>query len=315
MNLIPDYRGRIVDSSGFRILGERRIVVADDLAITADDFTLAVARSPAGPSTIPLPTPAEVSDIPGARRFRIYDALGNAGTHNITITGTGGALIDGQSSVVISANWGGIDIEWRGTYWHVTNAGFSAAAAPIAHAASHRAGGSDDLLTAPGIIGAGTPNQMHATQLRLRSVTGGVYVVDAGQVGILANGTTGNATGLQITNGVGRSLVLGLQGWLASSAIGVNPFTFTLADTETFDFDNAGKGGVLIFGSVEGAFGGIITFATTGATSAIALMSSVTTTLGTATKLNVAVSGGKVRFQNLTGGPVSCVGAPFSFLI
>lgn len=119
--LIPDLRGAIVDVAMIRYLGERRIVLPADLEIQETDTTLAVAMAPAAIATFELPDPAKLSDIPGSVRLRFFDALGQAGAYNILINATGGALIDGEPQIAIVGNWGGVELEWRGDYWHAAS--------------------------------------------------------------------------------------------------------------------------------------------------------------------------------------------------
>jgi hypothetical protein len=48
----------------------------------------------------------------------IKDESGKAATNNITIT-TGGALIDGKSSIVLALNYGSITLLWNSTFWSI----------------------------------------------------------------------------------------------------------------------------------------------------------------------------------------------------
>lgn len=47
----------------------------------------------------------------------VKDAKGDAGSNNITITATGGFLIDGAATLVISANYGVARLFFNGTSW------------------------------------------------------------------------------------------------------------------------------------------------------------------------------------------------------
>jgi hypothetical protein len=50
----------------------------------------------------------------------VKDQYGNAHTNNITVSGLGGALIDGQASFVMNQNFGAYTFAWNGASWSVT---------------------------------------------------------------------------------------------------------------------------------------------------------------------------------------------------
>lgn len=152
-NVFPDLRGLIVDVSGIRFLGERRITASADLPDRDGDYTLAIAITPAAPATYTLPNPLQLGTVPGSAVRRVFDPIGQASTENITIVASGGALIDGAASVVISQAFGMVELEWRGTYWHQkSTAGFDP--------------------TNPGPIGEGTPSTGKFTILKLNATPG-----------------------------------------------------------------------------------------------------------------------------------------------
>lgn len=145
-NVNIDLRGQIAQTSGVQMLGAR-VITAGPVTISDSDFTLVVNQTVAGPLSIPLPAASGLSTEPGSVRLRIFDGKGDAASNNITIAGTG-ALIDGLASVVIATNWGGIDIEWCGTYWHVLSQSGSTS------------GGATDVqeFTTPGAFNYTTPS-------------------------------------------------------------------------------------------------------------------------------------------------------------
>jgi hypothetical protein len=51
--------------------------------------------------------------------FIVKDISGAAFTNNITVTATGGALIDGAASALINTNYGSITLVFNGTQWNI----------------------------------------------------------------------------------------------------------------------------------------------------------------------------------------------------
>lgn len=312
-NAVLDYQAQLLFTAGLLQTGARVVVTSDDLTIQDSDYTLVVQRSPAGPSTIALPAASGLSTVPGSRFLRIFDGTGDAATNNITITGTG-ALINGAASIVINQNWGSAALEWMGTYWY-WHQGASSSGSLTAHAPTHRAGGTDDLLSAPGPIGAGTPDTISTTQLTssvsvksdgvllLKSATllGGLtnYVRQTG----LALATAAVEQALQYSTGAVMTLLNASAN--TTSRIGLHVFSATLANDATIDYDNGGKGGAMLVvapAATTSSFG-IVSFAQNGTTTLGGgpAYTNFSVTLTTAAKLNVGASGGKVRFENKTG--------------
>ena len=56
--------------------------------------------------------PSSPSD---GQEVKVKDASGDAGTNNITITGT----IDGTTNLVISSDYGAASLEYNGTEWSI----------------------------------------------------------------------------------------------------------------------------------------------------------------------------------------------------
>lgn len=77
----------------------------------ATDYFLCVDTSTHA-TTITLP-----SGILGTV-YIVKDCTGNAATHNITIDGTGGQLVDG-SSAIINSPYGSIELIFNGTDWSI----------------------------------------------------------------------------------------------------------------------------------------------------------------------------------------------------
>lgn len=79
-------------------------VLAIDAVLGIDTSALAI--------TIKLPNAASQS----GQTYYIKDAFGDAGTHNITVTTVGGAvLIDSATSIILNTNFESITVLWNGT--------------------------------------------------------------------------------------------------------------------------------------------------------------------------------------------------------
>lgn len=84
----------------------------DYTATSADSYigysALAAAR------TVTLPA---ISTCPSGYTIEVKDEIGLAGTNNITVEGSGDEEIQGETSLVISANYGGVVLSPNGTEW------------------------------------------------------------------------------------------------------------------------------------------------------------------------------------------------------
>jgi len=293
-NAVLDYQAQLLFTAGLLQTGARVVVTSDDLTVQDSDYTLVVQRSPAGPSTIALPAASGLSTIPGSRFLRIFDGTGDAATNNITITGTG-ALINGAASIVINQNWGSAALEWMGTYWY-WHQGASSSGSLTAHAPTHRAGGTDDLLSAPGPIGA-TPSTVGATNLIL--TTAATPTAVSGKVKAYA--ISGQAAGLQFDT----SDLLSEKNASTSGTAHVRRWfgAVTLADQAFVDIaiTKGGHGTVTTVGPTA-ATGGSFSFADNAATSLNGLTFTTLDAADTPTKLCVFASGGALRIRNRIGG-------------
>jgi hypothetical protein len=101
---------------------------APTLKATAGATSFAASSSPgiltvtaaAAATAITLPTQASVISSRGKGQQYVYkDATGNSGTYPITLTASGGALIDGAASYTINTNWGSAMLIPDGTNWSV----------------------------------------------------------------------------------------------------------------------------------------------------------------------------------------------------
>lgn len=150
-NVNPTTRGEVLMVGGYIEEGERTVTTTPD-TMTDGDFQVASDLTVAAAVAITLPS-AGVGKV-----FRIRDKKGDAGTNNVTVSAPSGETIEGAGTVVINVNYGAITLrKSTTTTWHVVARNYAASGALGAHAASHKAGGSDALLSAPGAIGGGTP--------------------------------------------------------------------------------------------------------------------------------------------------------------
>lgn len=82
--------------------------------VSSNNFYISV-NSTNGAYTVDLPNSAPINQI-----YIIKDKMGTAATHNITVASEfGSALFDGQSSAVISTNYGSIRVIFNGTNYEL----------------------------------------------------------------------------------------------------------------------------------------------------------------------------------------------------
>lgn len=86
-----------------------RIATTTPQTLQATDTILCMNVASASAVTLPIGVTKQF--------YGIYDTSGNAATNNITITPTGGQLINGAANYVISANRGGILTQFNGSEW------------------------------------------------------------------------------------------------------------------------------------------------------------------------------------------------------
>ena len=87
------------------------IVTTTPFTVTLADYFIGV--DVAAPASVVLPA------SPTGTIFIIKDIDGDAATNPITITDTGGALIDGAASAVIDAPYGALQLVFNGTQWNL----------------------------------------------------------------------------------------------------------------------------------------------------------------------------------------------------
>lgn len=125
----------VANSAGINTTQKQTVRVATTTPVTVVAATdWAIATNLAAPGAVAVNLPAGVT----GQVFFILDEKGDAGTNNITITGSGGQLINGSATLVIDHNRGGAYLTFNGTGWDVldktvppgtiTNADIAAAA-------------------------------------------------------------------------------------------------------------------------------------------------------------------------------------------
>lgn len=122
-NLNAQFRGQILESASTIETGSRVIASPSDLPILGTDTCLDIKLTVPQALAITLPSLAQLATVVGGRKLRILDANGSWGTYPVTLNASGADKIDGESSITLSQPWGGVEIESRGTYWHVSLSG------------------------------------------------------------------------------------------------------------------------------------------------------------------------------------------------
>jgi hypothetical protein len=252
-----------------------------------------------GPVTAKLP--ADGGPFAG-RPLLVLDAKTKFGTNSFTLLGNG-HTINGFSALVLSTDKAAASVAWDATEWRVV-AGAGSASPPAAHADTHRAGNADDLLSAPGEIGGGTPSVVNVTRQRVH--TSSIPSAEANKVLIYsfaANQLTQlHASGMKITDVAGAAS--------ATAEARRNIAVFSLAAGATKDITIAGGGAARISAAgATGSTGAFFTFADNGTTSTNGLTFTDFATSDTASKL-CAYSGGANTLRiknNLASGTAKIV--------
>jgi len=243
--------------------------------------------------------PADGGPFTG-RPLYYADAARSFSAHSLTFQGNGNN-INGAASLVVGADGASGLVLWTGSEWSIV-AGNGSSAAPAAHAASHRAGGSDALLAAPGVIGGTTPAAVNTSSLYL---TGSTPAADPAKVQLLQTATL---TGVQIVGGSGQRRTLEVDNASGTALVANRAYPQTIANNGTHDVAISSKGGRIQVTGVgaTGSTYATASFANNGATSFNgATYTGYSTTLGTPASINIAASGGNVRIENLSGSSVN----------
>jgi len=209
-----------------------------------------------GPVTAKLP--ADGGPFAG-RPLLVLDAKTKFGTNPATLDGNG-HTINGSATLVLSTDKAATAVAWDASEWSVV-AGAGSASPPAPHADTHKAGGSDDLLGAPGEIGGATPAALNATRLSLSLAAPSP---EANRV-IVHTASTGKLTQL---HGSGGQLIEHLASVSATAIVQRTVDCFDLGVGATRDIAVAAGGfGTLAAVTGTASTGGRFTFAGNGACS------------------------------------------------
>lgn len=235
------------------------------------------------------------------RPLLIVDAASNFATNNFTLDGNG-QNINGSATLVFSTDDVGSSLVWTGAEWIVV-AGAGGDATPAAHAASHRAGGSDPLLAAPGAIGGTTPAAgtfTVATATETLNVGPGVVALPTAGV---MKFSTSVGTQLVRTAGNGDVYREAYTGNANTGNIARRLFSVSLADDASLDITLSGLGGWGRAAAVgpTGSVAGLFSFAANAATSLNGATYTTFVATDTDTNLCVFANGAALRVRNRLG--------------
>ena len=252
-----------------------------------------------GPVTAKLP--ADGGPFAG-RPLLVLDAKTKFGTNPATLDGNG-HTINGSATLVLSTDKAAASVAWDATEWSVV-AGTGSASAPAPHADTHKAGGSDDLLSAPGEIGGTTPTVLNAYVARFSNVLAPSAV--AGKTQLYQNPadtlTQLHSSGMKITD------VAGVASATAHARRNFAVFSLALGATKDVTILGGGAARISAAGAT-GSTGAFFTFADNGATSTGGLTFTDFATSDTPAKL-CAYSGGAGTLRiknNLASGTAKIV--------
>lgn len=281
-------------------LGVVEITFADSpYEVQATDRVLAV-DSRDGDIVVTLP--ADGGPFTG-RPLYYADAARSFSAHSLTFQGNG-KNINGAASLVVSDDGASGLVMWTGSEWSIV-AGDGSSAAPAAHAASHRAGAGDDLLSEPGAIGgttaaAGTFTTLTATA-SVNMPSSGLPATTAGTV----KQYSGNGNNIVTVAGTGDKVSEQYTGDAGAGFTVKRLLTKSLADDASLDIalsasSKGGWGRVLAPGPT-GSVSGLFSFAADATTSLNGASYTSVVATDTDTNLCVFASGGALRVRNRLG--------------
>jgi hypothetical protein len=154
----------------------------------------------------------------------------------------------------------------------------------------------------PGTLGGTTPGVVNASDLYLATAA------SSAAAGKLLLNATASQNSLVITAAGGSNISLGQDPSTATARVAVRTVAVTLANNGTYDFNQSALGGSAVIATSDGSIVATVGFSGAAVTSTGGVTyDNFSTTLTTASKLNVAASGGLLRFENKTGSTINVV--------
>lgn len=281
--------------------GVYSIALADSPFDVPEDARVLLVDTTDGAVTARLPADGGPFD---GRPLAALDAKTKFGTNAFTLDGNG-KTINGAATVVLSTDDASVAVVYGGVEWGI-QAAASGPSGLVAHAPTHRASGSDDLLSAPGPIGGTTPDTGAFTSIALDFNA----AQPAPAVGYtqLAAGNVAPANGLTIIAPLGARLSVA-NGGSATADVWAAFVPETIANNAVVSIATGGHGGMLLL-AVVGASGASIGL--------FGVANDGTTTLGGLTPAGLALTAANpgtvnvyksaantVGIENKTGGAVT----------
>lgn len=258
---------KVIATSNLTLSGEQTI---DSVAVVSGDLVATVAQSSGknGPYLVQAGAWKAVDTGVGTG-LEVYALLGSSNVNTVYGCDTTGAIVWGTTSTSFTKK-------------STSGVAFDPAA--------------------PGTIGGTTSGIVNASDVYLTTAAASAVA------GKLLLNSTASQVALVVTGAGGSRFSLGQDASSATATAAVRLLAITLANDATYDFNNTGLGGNAVIATDSGTVSATIAFSTAAVTTTGGLtFTNFSTTLGTSSKLNVAASGGKVRFENKTGGSINVV--------
>lgn len=178
------------------------VTIAGNHVITNASTTV-IKKAVGAATQVTLPVPG----VAFGQRVTVKDGLGDAGTNNITIIGSGALTIDGAANYVLATNYASVTFEWNGTEWGVIVSTQTITGGALAAALTVTSAGSSALAVGP----AGATNPSLQVDASTASAATGVKVKSAASGGGVAMSVISPATNEAFSLDAKGSGVLNLQ--------------------------------------------------------------------------------------------------------
>lgn len=246
--------------------------------------------------------PADGGPFTGRPLF-YADARRSFSAHPLTFEGNG-KNINGAASLVISEDGAAGMLLYTGSEWSVVS-GDGSTSAPALHADTHKAGGSDDLLSDPGEIGGGTPDDGTFTHVRANetlelATQNAVSATPAVLKFAASDGKT-----LSRVSGSGDTYIESYETATGTGVIKKRIWGLSLADDASLDItltpSSMGGWGRAAAPGPTGTVAGLFSFAANAATSLNGATYTTFVATDTDTNLCVFANAGALRVRNRLG--------------